>query len=232
MKNIEKFALGTTILLLSSNAAAVNFNGYATLTTDYVFRGVTYSDGNPAAQLGADVSFDNGLFVGTWVSTMNIESSSGFQRDFEINYYIGFGGQLSKTWSASVTAIAYTYPGGGAPIDYDYEEIALMLNYDDIVWLEYAYAPDLYGTDRDTQNVEVYAEWPLPWALTVGAGVGWYDLSEITNTDYSYWQAGISRHVGIVDFDLRFHDTSRSVPFFSSDDRAAARTVLSVRFRF
>ncbi len=232
MKNTENFAIGTTILLLSSNAAAFEFNAYATLTTDYVFRGVTYSDGDPAAQLGAEVSFESGIFVGTWISSMDIESSSGFQRDVEINYYLGFGRQLGETWSAAVTAIAYTYPGGGAPIEYDYEEIALTLNYDDIVWLEYAYAPDLYGTDRDTQNIEVYAEWPLPWALTAGAGIGWYDLSELTNTDYSYWQAGMSRHVGIVDFDLRYHDTSRSVPFFISDDRAAARIVLSVRFQF
>ena len=127
MKNIENFAIGTTILLLSSNAAAVDFNGYATLTTDYVFRGVTYSDGDPAAQLGAEVSFESGIFVGTWISSIDIESSSGFQRDVEINYYLGFGGQLGETWSAAVTAIAYTYPGGGAPIEYDYEEIALTL---------------------------------------------------------------------------------------------------------
>ncbi len=230
MKSIEKFAIGI-IILLSSNAAA-EFNGYATLTTDYVFRGVTYSDGNPAAQLGAEYSSNNGIFAGTWISSMDIDNGPGHQRDVEINYYLGFGRQLGETWSAAVTAIAYTYPGSGNAVDYDYEEITLMLNYDDIVWLEYAYAPDLYGTDRDAQNIEVYAEWPLPWALTVGAGVGWYDLSELTNTDYSYWQAGMSRHVGIVEFDLRFHDTNRSVPFFISDDRAAARIVLSVRFQF
>ena len=72
----------------------------------------------------------------------------------------------------------------------------------------------------------------MPWALTAGVGVGWHDLSARTNFDYVYWQAGLTRHFKIVDVDLRYHDTSRWVPFYSNEERAEARVVLSARIQF
>ena len=95
------------------------------------------------------------------------------------------------------------------------------------MWLEYANSPDY-----ETQIVELYAEAPLPWAMTVGAGVGWYDVSALTNQDYVYWEAGLTRHFRIVDVDLRYHDTSRWIPRISNEDRAEGRLVLSARFQF
>ena len=216
----------TSVVLLSSNAAA-EFNAYATLTTDYVFRGVSYSDGSPAARLGAEVSSGKGFYAGALASSIDIGDSPGHERDLELNYYAGLRMDLATSWSLAATAIAYRYPGPDTVIDYDYEELSLALNYDDRVWLEYANSPGY-----ETQNVELYAEAPLPWALTGGAGVGWYDVSAISNRDYVYWQAGLTRHFKIVDLDLRYHDTSRWVPRVSDEERAEGRVVLSARFQF
>jgi uncharacterized protein (TIGR02001 family) len=36
------------------------------LTSDYVFRGVSQTDEDPAIQGGFDVSHDSGLYIGTW----------------------------------------------------------------------------------------------------------------------------------------------------------------------
>ena len=229
MKNKQIRRVLTTvasIVLLSANAAA-EFNGYAILTSDYVFRGVTFSDGSPAARLGAEVSFENGIYAGALASTIDIGNGPGHQRDLEVNYYAGFRMDLSDSWSLAATAIAYTYPGADTVFDYDYEEILLALNYNDRVWLEYAHSPDY-----ETHNVELYAEAPLPWTMTVGAGVGWYDVSAISNLDYVYWQAGLTRHFTVVDIDLRYFDTSDWVPIVSTPERAEERIVLSVKLYF
>lgn len=213
-------------------ALPVEFSGYVNLTTDYVFRGVSYSDSDPAVQLGADVAFSNGLYLGAYGSTVDIQNGNVAQRDAEIIYYLGYWHEMNDTWSVSATAIAYTYPGASGSVDYDYEELAFALNYDDRAWLEYAYSPDLYNSGYDTHNVELYTEWPLPWQLTAGAGVGWYDVSALAKYDYWYWQAGLTRPLGPVDVDLRYHDTSRWVPIISTPERAEARLVLSLRLQF
>ena len=68
--------------------------------------------------------------------------------------------------------------------------------------------------------------------MTLGAGVGFYDVSNLTGSDYFYWQLGVTRPFGIVDMDLRYFDTSDWVPIVSTPGRAEARIVLSARIQF
>ena len=57
-----------TILAMSGFAAgptaAGEVSGYLVGTTDYVYRGVTQSDGHGAVQAGLDVNFNSGFFLG------------------------------------------------------------------------------------------------------------------------------------------------------------------------
>ena len=78
----------------------------------------------------------------------------------------------------------------------------------------------MFHSGADTQNIERYAEWALPARLMFGAGAGYYDVSELSGSGYGYWQAGITRPFGRIDIDLRYHDTSRSVPIISTSERA------------
>ena len=218
--------------LLAFPVEAADFTGYVVLTTDYVFRGVTYSDGDPAAQLGADLSFDNGFFFGVWGSTIDIESLPFSDRDVELSFYAGYGYDVSSDWTVSGNVVAYRYPGAGGITDYDYEEYMVNVNYKDRVWLEYAYSPDVFDSGESTNNVRLYTEWPWPYQLTGSAGIGYYDISNVSGDDYSYWEFGVTRPLGIIDLDLRYHDSSRWVPVVSNADRADSRVVLSARFQF
>jgi uncharacterized protein (TIGR02001 family) len=121
-------------------AAAADITGYAVLTTDYVWRGVTQSDGDPAIQLGGDVSFSSGFYAGIWGSTIDIDNGDGRLRDTEVNYYLGYRFDAGRRWTLGVSAIAYTYPGQKGAIDYDYEELILSANFDDRLWFEYAWS--------------------------------------------------------------------------------------------
>ena len=217
---------------LASAADAADPSFYATLTSDYVYRGVTYSDGHPAVQLGADISFASGFYAGIWGSTVDIANGPTRQRDTQVNFYGGYELEINRHWSLGAGMVAYTYPGQTGDIDYDYEEYALVFNYDDRAWVELAWSPDLYGTGLATTNVDLLTEWPLPVGMVGIVGAGYYDTSALTGIGYGYWQIGIARDLGRFNVDLSLHDTNRSVPIVSADDRAGQRISLSVQVVF
>lgn len=221
-----------TALIISQGASAAEFGGYVALATDYVRRGVTQSDSNPALQLGGDVSFANGFFVGAWGSTTDINNGAGRQRDREVNYYIGYSVDLTKSWQLSANTVAYVYPGQSGSIDYDYQEYSLGGSYKDWFWLEFSYSPDLYHTGLSSTNVDLFTEWPLNSVWSIGAGAGRYDTSNLTGSAYQYWQLGITGSFKWADVDLRIHDTDRSVPIISTPDRAKERVVLKIQIPF
>ncbi len=218
--------------LSAATAAAAEFTGYAVLTTDYVFRGVSYSDSHGAVQLGGDVSFDSGFYLGAWGSTVDISSKSGGQRDFQLDYYLGYTLDVSNKWSIGANIVSYNFPGAEGQFVYDYFEYSRAINYNDRVWFEYSFSPDIFHSHYSTQNYELYAEWQLGGALTLGAGAGFYDVSNLSGSDYSYWQLGVTRPFGAINVDLRYFDTSDWVPIISTPDRAEERIVLSARYQF
>lgn len=224
-------ALGIALLAASAAAAAADVGGYLAVTSDYVFRGVSYSDGHAAVQGGLDAASDSGLYAGLWLSSLDIETPFT-ARDTEFVLYAGYAMDVATDWSVGVSIVRYGYPGARGPVNYDYEEFSASVNYRDRAWLEYAYSPDIFHSSRETHNVELYAEWPLPAQLTLGAGIGWFDVSALSGDAYSYWQVGVSRPAGRFVLDLRFHDTSRAVAKVSDNERAESRIVLSLRYPF
>ena len=217
---------------LISVVRAADVTGYAVLTTDYVFRGVSYSDGHSALQAGADIVLDSGMYLGAWASSVDISGGAGQQRDLQLNYYLGYSHDLPGAWSIGANVVSYTFPGTKGDFDYDFFEYSIVANYDDRAWFEYSYSPNLFHSGADTHNIDLYAEWALPAQLMLGAGAGYYDVSELSGSAYAYWQAGITRPFGKIDLDLRYHDTSRAVPIISTAERAQARIALSAKFQF
>ena len=219
-------------IFAGSLSQAAEFTGYAVLTTDYVFRGVSYSDSHAAVQLGGDVAFDTGIYFGAWASTVDLTSGSGGQRDLQVDYYVGYGLDLSNKWSVGANVVSYNFPGAEGRFDYDYIEYSLTSNYNDRVWFEYSYSPDIFHTGYSTRNYDLYSEWQPGGELTIGAGVGYYDVSNLISSGYTHWQLGVTHPIGAVDIDLRYYDTSEWLPIISTLERAEARLVLSVRYPF
>lgn len=50
------------LLAAASSASAATFSGSGALTTDYVWRGATQTQGDPAVQAGFKAAADNGLY--------------------------------------------------------------------------------------------------------------------------------------------------------------------------
>ena len=222
----------TVLLLFSSLVHSAEIRGYAVLTSDYVFRGVTYSDGDPAVQLGADVQLESGWFFGAWGSTMDVDNGPERHRDRQANFYAGYLHDIDETWTVGGHFVLYTFPGQTGNVDYDYEEWSLVVNYGNQVWFEYSWSPSLYNTDYASHNYDLLYERPIAGDWTFGLGGGYYDVSELSGTGYGYWHAGFSRVFGQFDVDLRYHDTNRAVRIVSTPERADSRIAVSLRFQF
>ena len=225
--------LAATLVLFSLPVAmAAEFSGYAAVTSDYVKRGVTQSDADAAIQLGGDLFFGSGLFLGVWGSTVDIDNGPDRQRDLELNLYAGFAYDVSSRWRVSARVVSYLYPGQTGEFNYDYVEYSLAVNYDDRYWLEYSYSPDLYNTQRFSHNIEAYTERPLAGNWSIGAGAGYYDVSDLLGQGYGYWQLGVTGSYPYADIDIRFHDTNRSVPLISTDERSRQRIAVTIKVPF
>ena len=228
----RRIACVSLLSICGQYSSAAEFAGYLALTTDYVKRGVTQSDSHSALQLAADVSFTSGFFLGAWGSTFDIENGPTRQRDLEVNYYAGYAFDASNAWQISVSTVAYVYPGQTGSVDYDYLEYSLGANFDDRIWLEFSYSPDLYNSGLSSTNVDLFAEWPLNSVWALGGGAGYYDTSNLTGYTYRYWQLGVTGSFKLADIDLRFHGTDKWVPIISTPERAKSRVVLTIRFPF
>lgn len=213
-------------------AIAAEFSGYLVLTSDYVKRGVSQSDSDAALQLGGDIFFDSGWFLGAWGSTIDISSGPTRHRDREVNLYVGYAYDVSDLWRVSAYAVSYEYPRQTGSVNYDHVEYSITANFDDRIWVDYSHSPDLYNTKRSSDNLELFAELPLRNNWSIGFGVGYYDVSDLVGIGYGYWQLGITGSFKYADIDFRYHDTNRSVPFISTDDRSRARVAVTIEIPF
>ena len=96
----------------------------ATFTTDYVFRGISQTQGNPAAQAEFDATY--GIFyAGIWGSNIDF-GGTGFGQEsppLEIDYYAG----ITPSWQGidfDIAGLYYTYPSAFDPGgNFDYFEL-------------------------------------------------------------------------------------------------------------
>lgn len=95
-------------------------SGNVALVSDYRFRGISFSDGDPALQGGIDLAHSSGFYVGTWASTITGGTPFG---EMELDVYAGWSGDLADGLTFDVGLLYYIYPTGEFPaVETDYFE--------------------------------------------------------------------------------------------------------------
>lgn len=82
------------------------------LTSNYVFRGISQTGGEPAIQGGLDYSHSSGFYLGTWGSNVGwLTEFQGYKSgSMELDVYGGYRNSIGDV-SYDVGAIRYMYPG-------------------------------------------------------------------------------------------------------------------------
>lgn len=96
--------------------SAFTVSGNVSGVTDYRFRGVSLSQGDPAIQGGITLTHSSGFYVGAWSSSLGFTPLYGEQ---ELDLFGGWGGEISAGTKVDVGLLKYVYPGNDiGPADY------------------------------------------------------------------------------------------------------------------
>jgi uncharacterized protein (TIGR02001 family) len=104
------------LLALGSNAAFAQITANATMTNNYIWRGLTQSINQAAVQGGLDWASDSGFYAGTWAS--NVEYAPGDPYSYEHDIYFGFSGGDDITYD-----IGWLYYNYDSAANIDFSEI-------------------------------------------------------------------------------------------------------------
>lgn len=104
--------------LVGASAAHAQLSGSATLVSDYRFRGVSLSNGEPAAQAGAVFDAANGVYTGLFVSSVRIAPhlATGLEAVGDLGYAVR--GARGITWDFGAAYTHITRPDHWDYADY------------------------------------------------------------------------------------------------------------------
>ena len=177
---MKKLLLLLTMVSLPS-FASVSAN--VTFASDYVWRGMTQSDG-PAIQGGFDYAADSGFYAGIWGSNVNFNDGAGS----ELDYYFGYSTEMGGV-GVDIGYLAYDYPKNETGLDF--EEIYLGLSMGDLGLLFASGvdgAPDYteisYGVGPIGISFGQYDDYGDNLGISYGFSCGTYDCG-ISYTDFS-----------------------------------------------
>ncbi|PKB19468.1 uncharacterized protein (TIGR02001 family) [Novosphingobium kunmingense] len=85
--------------------------GNAAIVTDYRFRGLSLSAGDPAIQGGINVNHSSGFYVGTWASSLQQDGADVYG-SMEVDLFAGWTGEVTPGLTADLGLVYYAYPAG------------------------------------------------------------------------------------------------------------------------
>ena len=184
MNKLKLTLIGLALVFVSTFANAVSVSGNAAIQTDYIWRGMTQNDGQNSVNVGLDVDFENGFYVGTWGAAVDVGEST-----LELDYYGGYSGSIGDI-GYDIGFIEVTYPGVSAS---DFSETYLGLDVMG-VGLFYAagdefgdYAEISYGFDAGPGSIGLsygdYEDSGTNYVIGYDIPVGDFTLS-LAYTDY------------------------------------------------
>jgi uncharacterized protein (TIGR02001 family) len=203
-----RLLLSSTVLISAMMVGAASaegqISGAITLTTDYLFRGVTQTSNNPAIQGSLDYT-NSGFYVGVWGSNVDF----GNDETIETDVYAGYRPTLGPV-ALDFGVIGYFYPGSSdTPAELDYWEgkIAASITPMESLMLGAGlfYSPEFTGETGEAIYAEINAAYALSEAWSVSGAFGSQDID--LATDYDTWNLGVSLLAHGLKFDLRYTDT-------------------------
>lgn len=112
----SKIALAA-LALVAGNAAFAQLSYNIGAVSDYRFRGIEQSAGQPSVQGGVDFAHKSGLYVGAWAAS-NIkwvqDVNGATDGAYEVDLYGGYKATIAPGLSYDIGAITYQYPNNNS----------------------------------------------------------------------------------------------------------------------
>jgi uncharacterized protein (TIGR02001 family) len=195
-----------------------SFSGNVAIASDYIVRGLSLSNEDPAIQGGFDWDSGMGVYAGIWGSSVEF----GNDASAEIDFFAGYRGAIDNLhyelgatyyWYPETTIAGQTFWDVHADVGYDF-------GFSDLTF-GIAYTTDDYGPLLNDSTIYYRGRVAFPVAemLTIGGGAGYSSAQGGTN--YSDWNAGATFQV----FDWFALDAR----YFDSDNDMTCGTLCDAR---
>lgn len=247
----------TVALMLVAQAATAEVTLTGTAVSDYDFRGISQTSGNPALQLSIDYSGEL-FYASAWASNIDFDGTSKYgdgtseqintDGNIELDLVAGFAGETGGGIRWDAGGVAYLYPGSDEDLnvatDPDDDQSGIDTYYEVYVGGGYGpvdaklwYSPDLYNLGDTAWYAEANASFPLPYEIGLNLHAGYnfgdyFDSVEEGVPDADYWEysVGLARSWGHFDFEVKYIGNAVD-SFYDVDDgpnRNDDRVIFSV----
>ncbi len=198
------------------------------LTTDYIWRGVSQTNNEPAIQGSFDISHDSGAYIGVWASSysfgnnasMEVDLYGGFSRDTDL------GGLLPFAVTYDLGILRYEYTSASAA---NFTELYFGASASPLENLNLSYYY-YYGLKIENTQPGEYSDMAIDYTLPESLGsvtllghAGYYGQKVAALGDsYWDWKAGIAKDFGSYNIEVAYTETDDSSTGSLGDGRAVA----------
>lgn len=188
-------------------ASPHTFSSNVGFFSNYVFRGMTYTQNRPALQGGFDYAHASGFYAGVWGT--NVSHDAINDASLETDFYGGFAGAVGD-WSYDVGLLQFYYPEHPklAGTDESYNTLEaygavgwrwLTLKYSSTVTDFFGFNSDSMGrggNSRGSGYLELNAKVPVVWDMSLGLHVGRQRVRNYSDYNYTDWRVSLAKPFG------------------------------------
>lgn len=240
----DKLCSAVTVALLAAAGAALvvapviahsaTVTGNAALTTDYVWRGTSQTQGDPAVQAGFKVAGESGFYGSIWGS--NVEFAPETHASSEFDFVAGWAGALSDDWALDVNLTHYRYPS--TTVDLNWTELNGTVTWLQNYWLQLAYSNEVFGSEEDGIYALVGARFPINDAFRLEAAAAYHHLDDLYDDSYAHaqlsaiWAFKAPDSNRNVELRLTAHGTDSAAKDIFGDNLAGSRIEAAIQATF
>lgn len=226
------------LLLLGARAHAAEVSGSAALTSDYVWRGSTQTQGDAAVQAGFKLAGESGLYGSVWASSVEFAPETRASSEFDLT--LGWGRSFNDDWALDVNVLHYAYPS--TTTDLNWTELNGSVIWKGNYWASLGVSNEALGYDETGVYGLVGARLPVNDRLRFEAVLGHYDLSDLNGDGRGddYTHGAVSAILAfnapgserIIEARLTAHATDSKAKAFFGDDFAGSRIEAALQASF
>ncbi|MGI9261421.1 MAG: TorF family putative porin, partial [Woeseiaceae bacterium] len=174
--------------------ADIAIGGEFTVTTDYMFRGVSQTMSGVAFQGELGIEADNGWYGYAWASNVDFTDSTADDDGsrLELNFGVGHYHEFSDRLATTLEVTAYVFPGTKPGFDYDYAELNGRLSLDDQHHLTVGYSDNAFNSDSTGMFYALGTGIDLSEHISFGLELGHYDLENAYDISYRFAELSIA----------------------------------------
>jgi uncharacterized protein (TIGR02001 family) len=214
------------------------WEGSVVLASDYLVRGISRSDHDPALQLDFHYVAASGLIAGASAANTRIDPQRAWTA--ELNGYLGLAWLAGSDWHGKLLAAYYGYPRSTATDrSYDYGEVDLDLIYRQWLGVSLSYSPAAprFGPGdtlerASSKSLELNLQQPLRGSLAGTAGIGYDRFAGGEPAGFVYWSLGLTYTLAPVSLSLSLTDTNGAAKSLFYDNATHGRWIATVLSRF